>query len=42
MLFLKCLVKDFTIRSNKLLNLLAGHFGPPTIVLSLSLWFLKW
>ena len=31
MLFLKCLVKGFKIRSNKLLNLLVGHFGPPTI-----------
>ena len=31
MLFLKCLVKGFKIRSNKLLNLLVGHFGPRTI-----------
>ena len=31
MLLLTCLVQDFKIRSKKLLNLLVGHFGTPTI-----------
>ena len=31
MLLLTCLVKGFKIRFKKLLNLLVGHFGPPTI-----------
>ena len=34
MLFLKCLVKDFKMRSKKVLNLLVGHFVPPNIGLS--------
>ena len=34
MLLLTCLVKGFKIRSKKLLNLLVGHFGPPTISIS--------
>ena len=34
MLRLACLVKGFNTRSKKLLNLLVGHFGPPTIGLS--------
>ena len=34
MLLLTCLVEGFKIRSKKLLNLLVGHFGPPTISLS--------
>ena len=34
MLLLTRLVKDFKIRSKKLLNFLVGHFGPPTICLS--------
>ena len=34
MLLLTFLVKGFKIRSKKLLNLLVGHFGPPTIGLS--------
>ena len=34
MLLLTCLVKGFKIRSKKLLNLLVGHFSPPTIDLS--------
>ena len=33
-LFLKCLVKDFKVRSKKVLNLLVGHFVPPNIGLS--------
>ena len=34
MLLLTCLIKGFKIRSEKLFNLLVGHFGPPTIGLS--------
>ena len=34
MLLLTCLVKGFKIRSKKIINLLVGHFGPPTIGLS--------
>ena len=30
-LLLICLVKSFKIRSKKLLNVVVGHFGPPTI-----------
>ena len=34
MLLLTRLVKGFKIRSKKIVNLLVGHFGPPTIGLS--------
>ena len=34
MSLLSCLAKDFKIGSIKLLNLLVGHFGPPTSGLS--------
>ena len=34
MLLLTYLVKGFNIRFKKLLNLLVGHFGPPTIGLT--------
>ena len=36
MLLLTCLVKGFKIRSKKLLSLLLGYFGPPTIGLSFT------
>ena len=34
MLLLTCLVRDFKIRSKKLLSLLVGHFVPATVGLS--------
>ena len=36
MFLLTCLVKGFKTRSKKLLNLLVGNFGPPTIDLSFN------
>ena len=42
MLLSTCLVKGFKIRSKNLLNLLVGHFGPPSIGLVLSVLILKW